>query len=134
MSADDNIATIKAVYEAFGSGDVDTILDKLTDDVDWSAEAASGAAPWYGQRNGKDEVAGFFAAIADAIDVQEFAPQSFAANDDEVMTLIHFRMSPKATGKSAEMNLHHYFHFRDGKVDRYRGSEDTAATVAALDR
>ena len=30
------------------------------------------------------------------------------------------------------MHLHHYFHFRDGKVAYYRGSEDTAQTVEAL--
>jgi hypothetical protein len=31
------------------------------------------------------------------------------------------------------MNLHHYWRFRDGKVEYYRGSEDTAQTVAALE-
>lgn len=30
------------------------------------------------------------------------------------------------------MNLHHYFRFRDGKIEYYRGSEDTVQTVAAL--
>jgi hypothetical protein len=30
------------------------------------------------------------------------------------------------------MNLHHYWHFTDGKVDTYRGSEDTAQVVAAF--
>jgi ketosteroid isomerase-like protein len=132
LSAEDNIATVNAVYEAFGTGDVDSILDKVTDDVDWAADAASNEAPWWGQRNGKDDVRGFFEAIAGTVDVDEFSPQSFAANDDEVMTLIRFRMRSKKTGKGAEMNLHHYFHFRDGKIDRYRGTEDTEATAEAL--
>jgi hypothetical protein len=30
------------------------------------------------------------------------------------------------------MNLHHYFRFRDGKIAYYRGSEDSAQTLAAL--
>jgi hypothetical protein len=30
------------------------------------------------------------------------------------------------------MNLHHYWHFCDGKVDLCRCSEDTALTAAAL--
>ncbi len=38
MSAD-NIKTITQVYEAFGRGDVAAILDAVTDDVDWAAEA-----------------------------------------------------------------------------------------------
>ena len=36
MSDNDNIKTIARVYEAFGRGDVATILDALADDVDWA--------------------------------------------------------------------------------------------------
>ena len=60
MSADANIKTIAQAYEAFGRGDVAAILDMVTDDVDWAAEAASDGAPWYGVRRGKDAVAAFF--------------------------------------------------------------------------
>ena len=45
MSADANIKTIMSVYEAFGRGDVAAILDAVTDDVDWAAEAA-GRRSW----------------------------------------------------------------------------------------
>jgi ketosteroid isomerase-like protein len=41
-------------------------------------------------------------------------------------------MKSKATGKSGEMELHHWWQFRDGKVCRYRGSEDTALTADLL--
>ena len=132
MTPNGNIDTVKAIYEAFGQGDAATILEKVTDNVDWSAEAASDAAPWWGQRSGKDEVAKFFEDIAGAVDVQEFTPLSFAANDTEVMTLIRFRVTAKATGKEAAMNLHHYFRFEDGKVAQYRGTEDTQQTAAML--
>src|SRR2546426_232795 len=64
MSADANIKTIMGVYEAFGRGDVAAILDAVTDDVDWAAEAAGTAAPWYGVRHGKEAVAAFFAGFA----------------------------------------------------------------------
>ena len=132
MSAEANLNTVKAIYAAFGSQDVPTILDQLTDDVDWAADAASSVAPWYGQRTGKDEVASFFEGIGQALDVLDFEPRSFAANDDEVMVFLHFAVKSKSTGREAKMNLHHYWHFRDGKVDRYRGSEDTAQTAAIL--
>lgn len=35
-------------------------------------------------------------------------------------------------GKAAQMNLHHYFRFRDGKIAYYRGAEDIAQTRAVL--
>lgn len=134
MNADSNVETIKAIYESFGRGDVAAILDSCTDDVDWATEAAGDDAPWWGRRNGKEAVAGFFTAIADATEVTEFTPLSFAANDTEVMVLLRYGLRNRATGKEATMNLHHYWRFRDGKVEYVRSSEDTqlmASTFAA---
>jgi uncharacterized protein len=132
MGADVKIKTIVEVYEAFGRGDVAAILNAVTDDVDWAAEAASAAAPWYGVRHGKNEVAEFFAAFGAAMEVEEFTPVSFAANDTGVHTVVRFRARSRSTGKSAAMNLHHFFTFRDGKIAYYRGTEDTAQTEMVL--
>ena len=132
MSADANIKTITQVYEAFGRGDVAAILDAVTDDVDWAAEAASSAAPWYGVRHGKDAVAAFFSDFGSTMEVEEFTPVSFAANDTDVLTMVRFRARSRSTGKTAAMNLHHYFKFCDGKIAYYRGTEDTAQTETAL--
>ena len=45
---DKNIETVQKIYEAFGRGDVATILDQCTEDVDWASEADSkiAARPW----------------------------------------------------------------------------------------
>ena len=132
MSADTNIKTIAEIYEAFGRGDVAAILDAVTDDVDWAAEAASSAAPWYGVRHGKDAVAVFFADFGSTMEVEEFTPVSVAANDTDVLTVVRFRAKSRATGRAEQMDLHHYFKFRDGKIAYYRGTEDTAQTETVL--
>jgi ketosteroid isomerase-like protein len=64
--------------------------------------------------------------------VEEFTPFTFAANEDAVFTVVRFRASSRATKKTVDMNLHHHFRFRDGKVFYYRGTEDSAQTEAAL--
>lgn len=133
MSAESNLKTVQGIYEAFGTGDVPAILEHLTDDVDWAADAAADVAPWYGERKGKDQVVEFFEAIGSATEVLDFTPQSFAANDDEVMVLIRSHLKINATGKETDMNLHHYWHLTDGKVDRYRGSEDTEQVREAFE-
>jgi len=132
MSAEINIKIIQDVYQAFGQGDVAAILDAVAEDVDWAAEAASSAAPWYGVRHGRGEVAQFFEAFGSAMEVEEFTPVSFAANDTDVHTVVRFRARSRATGKAEAMNLHHFFTFRDGKIAYYRGTEDTEQTVAVL--
>lgn len=130
MSADDNVKTIQAVYEAFGRGDVGFILDNVTDDVDWATDTASAAAPWYGPKRGKTGVTEFFQAFGSTMTVQQFEPVSFAANDTEVHTIVKLTSTRVANGRSAEMNLHHWFQFREGKIAFYRGTEDTALTDA----
>ncbi len=132
MSADANIKTIMSVYEAFGRGDVAAILDAVTSDVDWAAEADPAVAPWHGVRHGQDAVAAFFAEFGSTMEVEEFTPVSVAANDTDVLSVVQFRARSRATGKTAAMRLHHFFKFRDGKIAYYRGTEDTAQTQAVL--
>jgi hypothetical protein len=82
--------------------------------------------------HGKNEVAEFFEAFGAAMEVEEFTPVSFAANDTDVHTVVRYRARSRATGKTAAMNLRHFFTFRDGKIAYYRGTEDTAQTEAVL--
>ena len=132
MGANDNIKTIQAMYEAFGRGDVGAIQDNVTDDVDWATDTNSTAAPWYGVRHGKDDLATFFEAFGSSMEVDEFTPLTMAATDDAVLSVVRFRARARSTGKAIDMNLHHYFKFRGAKVYYYRGTEDTAQTEAAL--
>lgn len=132
MSADDNIKTVQAIYEAFGRGDLGTILDALVDDVDCSAEGVSTTVPWYGGRRGKDQVTSFFEAFGSTMEVKEFTPVSIGANGEDVFAVVRCRTTARATGKDVDMNLHHFFRFRDGKIWYYRGSEDTAQVEASL--
>jgi len=132
VSAEDNIKTITQVYEAFGRGDVAAILAEVSDDVDWAAEAASADAPWYGVRHGRDAVAAFFTEFGSTMEVEEFTPVAVAANDNDVLTVVRFRARSRGTGKTAAMDLHHFFRFRDGKIAYYRGTEDTAQTAQVL--
>jgi ketosteroid isomerase-like protein len=132
MGGEDNIKTIQRIYEAFGRGDVATIVDGVTDDVDWGPDTSSSVAPWYGIRKGKDGVRSFFEDFGSAMEVDEFNPFDFAANEDAVFTVVHFRGRARATGKPVDMNLHHYFRFRGGKIARFRGTEDSGQVEAAL--
>ena len=132
VSADANLKTIRMVYEAFGRGDLDAILANVTDDVDWAAEAAGSGAPWYGPHMGPEGVTAFFADFGSTMQIEVFEPFSFAANENEVHTVVHCVAKSRATGKRMEHDLHHYFRFDDGKIAYYRGTEDTAQTIGAL--
>jgi ketosteroid isomerase-like protein len=55
-----------------------------------------------------------------------------ALADHDWHTPVRFRGRSRRTGKSAAMNLHHYFRLRDGKIAYFRGTEDTGQTEAVL--
>ena len=129
MSQQENLSLVREIYDAVGRGDVAAILDRVTDDVDWSAEAAGHAAPWHGPRTGKPGVASFFGDLASSVEIPEFTPHSLAAGENDVHLLVRWTMRSIATGREASMTMHHYWRIRDGKVDYFRGSEDTELTA-----
>src|SRR5262245_882372 len=113
--SDQKIDVVQGIYAAFGRGDVPFILDQVTDDVDWASEPDQTIAPWHGKRT-KSEMPAFFQALGETVDVTEFTPLTIAANDTDVLAVIRFGVTVKATGKSGVMDLHHWWRFRDGKV------------------
>jgi len=134
MSEQDNIQVVKDIYDAYGRGDLDAVLEHVTDDVDWAADVASTAAPWHGRRNGKQGVASFFEDINDSIEISEFNPHSYAAGDSDVHLLVDWTFRPLTNGRRTSMTMHHYWQLRDGKVAKFRGSEDSALTAEAFAR
>lgn len=132
MSQEHNLNTVKEIYDAVDRGDVAAILDRVTDDVSWAAEASSDAAPWYGERTDKAGVAAFFGDLAESIEISRFVPHSYAASDDDVHLLVNFAFRSLDTGREVSMTMHHHWRFRGDRVNRFRGSEDTALTAHAL--
>ena len=130
--ADPKIAAVQRLYAAFGRGDIDGVLAELAEDVDWAAEAAGSGAPWYGAYRGRDAVPGFFAAIAGAIDIERFELIGCTAGETDVVATVRWAYRVVATGRRAEMYMQHWWRFADGRIVWFRGSEDSAQTVAAF--
>lgn len=132
MSQQDNLAIITELYQAIGRGDLAAILDRVSDDADWAAEAAGTSGPWHGPRHGKDGAASFFADLGTSIEITAFTPHSFAAADDNVHLLVDWTYKALKTGREVSMTMHHFWRLRDGKITYFRGSEDTELTAQAF--
>ena len=88
MSAEESVKTAQAGYAAFGRGDLPAILELLTDDIEWIEPGPADVIPTAGTYRGKEEVAGFFAALGGNLEVHKFEPHKFIAQDDDVVVLI----------------------------------------------
>ena len=126
-----NLAVVQKLYEAFGRGDLPTILSHLAEDVTWKYLGPA-EIPFGGTRHGKEQVAQFFAAIAENLDVQDFGIERFIVQDDTVVALGHERMRVKTTGRTYETQWAHVFTLRDGKIVEFREYADTAAVAEAF--
>jgi ketosteroid isomerase-like protein len=132
VEADPKTAAVQRLYAAFGRGDITGVLAELAEDVDWAAEAAGSGAPWYGAFRGRAAVPEFFAAIAGAVDIERFDLLGCATSETDVIATVRWAYTVKATGRRSEMYMQHWWRFADGRIVWFRGSEDSAQTVAAF--
>ena len=127
----ENVEKLQQMYAAFGRGDINTILENVTDDVTWGVDTAAAEVPTYGLRTGREGVADFFATLAQQVDFKSFEPKNFCGAGDEVIVTVDYDFRFRKNGKGMAVGALHRFKIRDGKVSSFRGYEDTAAVRGA---
>jgi ketosteroid isomerase-like protein len=126
-----NTKVVQEAYAAFGRGDVEGILDRLSEAVVW--KGVYGAAPHVptaGERRGKAEVREFFRLVAETVDFSSFEPKEFIATGDKVVVLGHYTASTPI-GKTFDSDFAMVFTLRNGKVAGFQEFTDSAAVNAA---
>ena len=126
----DNIAFVRSLYEAFGKGDIPTVLAGFADDIEWNE--AEGM-PHGGQYHGPQAVAeNVFGPITDEVDDFDVTPEEILADGDRVVVLTTHKGTAKESGNKLTMPAAHVWTVRDGKVTYFRLLADSAAMNAAL--
>ncbi len=130
MSKENNIELARAFYEAFEEDNLDAALDLLDEDIVWEFQGPK-AIPYTGIFRGKEQVAGFFKAISEYVEAEEFNVEEFLAEGDNVVVLGDERMRVKSTGQTFSMGWADIFTFKDGRLVRFREYTDTGAMLLA---
>jgi len=126
----DLVERIKQIYAAFGRGDINTILENLTDDVSWEFEAPQELS-WSGIRHSPQEAAGFFSGLAAEHENPVLQMAEFLSGADAVAAFGRYQATVKTTGVRVDTPVAHYFKFRDGKIARYINIINSAAFIEA---
>lgn len=131
ITAAANAATVTAIYESFGNGDIAGILERLAPDVAWDADAREYGLPWLTPRHGRAEVGEFFATLA-AFDFRRFDIRSVLAGGDDVAVVIDVELHVRATGRTiVDREVHLWTFGPDGRVAAFRHVVDTHQHVLA---
>jgi ketosteroid isomerase-like protein len=127
-------ATLGAIYEAFGRGDVPAILEHLADDVAWDEWpdnfAQRAGVPHLMPRRGRNDAAGFFGVIGD-MTVLGFEVLDVIGDGRQVVAEIRASFALPGGGRFADEELHLWTFGDDGRVVRFRHYVDTAKHIAA---
>jgi len=130
MSEQDNTAIAQQAYHNFKTGNIQGLLDLLSDDVSWQLPDVEGA-PLAGKRNGREAVREFFATVARDQEVITFEPREFVSQGDKVVSLGDYEWRVKDTGRNFASDFVHVFTVRNGKIVAFREHFDSAAVAAA---
>jgi ketosteroid isomerase-like protein len=131
MSEQQNIEIVQRGYEAFGRGDIETLMTLLDRDVQWDTPGPA-ELPTSGRRRGLEQVRGFFHTLNETFEIQRFEPKTFLSQGEIVVVLGDDTARIRATGKMIVTPWVHAFTLKDGKVTRFQEYLDTAPFVAEL--
>ncbi|MBI3924693.1 MAG: nuclear transport factor 2 family protein [Armatimonadetes bacterium] len=125
-----HVDVVAGLYEAFNRGDIETILRSLTPNVDWQFFTVSLALR--GSRRGPAGVQQFFQNMVSAYHFDHCTPRRLLADGNTVVVLGDLRARVNENGRILEMTFVHVCGMKDGKIDTWRGYEESEKVIEAF--
>lgn len=131
-----NIETAQAIYEAFGKGDIATVLTHIADDAKWESWADNSVqkhnVPWLKPRFGKEGAKEFFGIISQ-LNLLDFQIHSMMEGRNQVAVEVSLQTDSTPLCESFRDEEIHLWTFNDeGKVSRLRHYADTYKHINAV--
>lgn len=130
--SEENVHIVQESYAAFGRGDIPSVLNLLTDDVEWTVPGPADILPHAGTFRGREQVERFFTQLSQAIEYEQFEARDFVAGGEGVVALGYEKGRARPTGRTFEGHWAMVFVLRAGRIASFRAYADTAAAVEAF--
>jgi uncharacterized protein len=125
----DDVRTVKYVYDAFGRGDVPAIFGLFHPEAEVYQSAR---LPWGGEFGGHEELGVFLSKLTGAVESEVETGRFIDDEDGHVVQIGHTRGTVRETGARFEGPETHVWTVQDGKVKRFESYVDTAKMRAVL--
>ncbi len=119
---------LRGIYEAFGRGDVPTILAALDEDIDWRAPES---LPHGGDFRGRDGVGRFFQGIGENWEGLVLDIEDIVDGGERVVVLARVHGKLRATGEEARYTAAHAWTVHQGTPKRFTEYVDAPPTLPA---
>ena len=123
----DNVTLLKGLYDAFGRGDMPTVLGAMNPVIQWHQAESNPYMPsgeaFVGPNAVMDSV---FMRLGGEWDGFSVHPKTFYGAGDSVVVEARYTGTYKATGKSMDAQVCHVWDVKDGKATRFQQYMDTA--------
>ncbi len=130
----ENARIVQGIYEAFGSGDIPTVIAALGPQIEWwEAESFiyADGNPYVGPNA---VLEGVFMRIGTEWDGFAVSPKEVLDAGDTIIGHGYYSGTYKQTGKQVRAQFAHFFTFRDGKVVKFQQYTDTAQFLQATSK
>jgi ketosteroid isomerase-like protein len=122
-----NVTFLKSLYDAFGRGDIPTVLGGMSPDIKWHEAEGNPYMPSGEAMVGPDAVLNqLFMRLGAEWDGFSVHPRAFRDAGDCVVVEGRYTGVYKATGKSLDAQFCHVWDVKDGKVVHFQQYTDTA--------
>jgi uncharacterized protein len=126
-----NLETIKGVYDAFAKGDIPSVLETLSPEIEWTE--AEGF-PYGGTYRGPSAVLeGVFMRLGTEWIGFAAVPHDFVDGGETIVALGQYSGTYKTTGKTFRAQFAHVWSLRDGRAVQFVQYVDTLLVQRALD-
>jgi len=99
LTSDSPLATVQRMFEAFGRGDMDGLLETVHPDSRWTYVGAN-PRPAKGIYIGRDGVRKFFENVLRRLTITTFHPSEFVVENDTVVVIGYESGTVKGTGEA----------------------------------
>ena len=126
----ENSDALKRGYDAFNSGDVETVSEIFADDITWEGPNTEGV-PMSGKNEGKDAVLEALGQIGEKFERFDVSPDEMVEEGDTVVVLSSLEGRTKS-GNDVKSPGVEIWRMSGGKASRVQSLSDTAAIQKAL--
>jgi ketosteroid isomerase-like protein len=129
----DNVSLLKSLYEAFGRGEIPTVLGAMSPDIHWHQAEGNPYRPSGEAWVGPDAVLNnLFMRLGGEWDGFSVHPKTFHDARNSVIVEGRYTGTFKPTGKSLDTQFCHVWDVKDGKIIRFQQYVDTAKLQAVM--